>query len=43
MSPHTEKKGITASILPRSNAEYWEEWHPRNEVLKVLKEDKQVE
>ncbi len=28
---------------PRSNAEWWEEGHPRHEAVKPLKEDKQEE
>ncbi|PCS22054.1 Mobile element protein [Candidatus Enterovibrio escicola] len=38
-----KNKGITPTIPPRSNAEYWEEGHPRNEAVKVLKADKQAE
>ncbi|PCS21144.1 Mobile element protein [Candidatus Enterovibrio escicola] len=34
-----KNQGITPSMPPRSNAGYWEEWHPRKEVVKVLKED----
>ncbi|PCS23632.1 Mobile element protein [Candidatus Enterovibrio escicola] len=41
--PVLKKKRITPSIPPRSNAGYWEEGHPRNEAVKVLKEDKQAE
>nr|WP_150138254.1 hypothetical protein [Candidatus Enterovibrio escacola] len=38
-----KNKGITPSILPRSNAGYWEEGKPRNQVVKALKEYKQAE
>ncbi|PCS22037.1 Mobile element protein [Candidatus Enterovibrio escicola] len=31
------------NIPPRSNAEYWEKGHPRNEAIKMLKEDKLAE
>ncbi len=39
MSPCTKNKGITSSILPRSNAGTGSEGYPRNEAVKVLKED----
>ncbi|WP_150142448.1 transposase [Candidatus Enterovibrio escicola] len=38
-----KNKGISPSILPQSNSDYWKERHPRNEAVKELKEDKLAE
>ncbi|PCS21699.1 Mobile element protein [Candidatus Enterovibrio escicola] len=38
-----KNKVITPTIPPRSNTEYWEKRHPRNEAIKALKEDKLAE
>ncbi|PCS21736.1 Mobile element protein [Candidatus Enterovibrio escicola] len=38
-----KNKGISPSIPPQSNSEYWKERHPRNEAVKELKEDKLAE
>ncbi|PCS21656.1 Mobile element protein [Candidatus Enterovibrio escicola] len=35
-----KNKRITPIIPPRSNAEYWEKGHPKNETVKALKKDK---
>ncbi len=32
-----KRKGCKPAVPPRSNAGYWEEGHPRNEAVKVLK------
>ncbi|PCS22473.1 Mobile element protein [Candidatus Enterovibrio escicola] len=32
--------GIMLTIPPQSTAGYWEDWYPRNEAIKALKDDK---
>ncbi|MFC3024163.1 IS5 family transposase [Vibrio zhugei] len=32
-----QRKGATPTIVPRSNAGYWEDGHPRNDAVKALK------